>query len=104
MHAFQWLKKERPGLLAFHVANERQAAVQYHVKLKRMGVMAGVADVLAFPDNGRKTAIELKDDEGEQDADQKKFQRRWERSGGLYFVARTLAEFQGIVAAITLFG
>lgn len=87
----------------FHVANERQAKVQYHVKLKRLGVLPGVADFLAFPDNGRKAAIELKDDEGDQDEDQIRFQLRWERSGGLYFVCRTLEEFQGVVNALTLF-
>jgi hypothetical protein len=87
----------------FHVANERRAKVQYHVKLKRLGVLPGVADFLAFPDNGRKAAIELKDDEGDQDEDQIRFQLRWERSGGLYFVCRTLEEFQGVVNALTLF-
>lgn len=103
MHCWQWVQKAYPGLLIFHVANERQAAVQYHVKLKRMGVLGGVGDFLAFPDNGRKAAIELKDNEGVQDADQIKFQKRWERSGGLYFVCRTLEEFQGVVNGIMLF-
>ena len=64
--------------MIFHVANERKARVQYHLKLKRLGVLKGVADFLAFPIDGRKFAIELKDDEGTQDADQIKFQRRWE--------------------------
>jgi hypothetical protein len=44
-------------------------------------------------------AIELKDDEGEQDADQIKFRRQWEDAGGTYFIARTLEEFQGTVNA-----
>lgn len=104
MHCAAWLKNEHPRLLAFHVANERKAAVQYHVKLKRMGVLAGVADWLVFPDNGRKAAVELKDDEGEQDADQIKFQKRWERSGGLYFLVRTLDEFKTVVNGLLLFG
>lgn len=104
MKSAQWLKKTHPHLLAFHVANERKAAVQYHVKLKRTGVLAGVADWLVFPDNGRKVAVELKDDEGEQDANQIKFQKRWERSGGAYFLVRTLDEFKAVVNGLLLFG
>lgn len=104
MHGWAWVIKAHPGLLIFHVANERKASIQYHMKLKRLGVLPGVADFLAFPDNGRKTAIELKDDEGVQDQDQIKFQLHWERSGGAYFICRTLEEFQGVVAGIMLFG
>ena len=103
MHCNAWRLREHPTLLMFHVANERQAKVQYHVKLKRLGVLPGVADFLAFPDNGRKVAIEMKDDEGNQDEDQIRFQLRWERSGGLYFICRTLEEFQGVVNGITMF-
>lgn len=103
MHCVQWVKKTYPALLIFHVANERQAAVQYHVKLKRLGVLPGVADFLAFANNGRKFAIELKDDEGEQNVDQIKFQTRWERTGGAYIIVRTLQEFQSCIAVIQLF-
>ena len=66
MKCVQWVQKAHPALLIFHVANERKAPVQYHLKLKRLGVLKGVADFLAFPRSGRKFAIELKDDEGVQ--------------------------------------
>ena len=94
MKAWAWVQKTYPALLIFHVANERRASVQHHVKMKRKGVLAGVADFLAFPVSGRKIAIELKDDEGRQDADQVKFQRRWEAAGGSYFLVRALEDFQ----------
>lgn len=100
MKAWAWCQKTHPELLIFHVANERKAHVQYHVKMKRKGVLAGVADFLAFPADGRKLAIELKDGKGVQDADQIKFQRRWERAGGLYFVARTVTDFQFIISMV----
>ncbi len=103
MKCAKWVRDAHPALLIFHVANERKAHVQYHVKMKRKGVLAGVADFLMFPPDGRKFAIELKDDEGTQDADQIKFQRRWETAGGFYFVVRTVAEFQGIIDGIMLF-
>jgi hypothetical protein len=103
MHCAKWLRDAYPALLAFHVANERQAAVQFHVKLKRKGVLTGVADWLLFPDDGRKIAIELKDDKGEQEPEQIKFQARWERTGGLYYLVRTLADFQITVHAVMMF-
>ena len=73
-------------------------------KTARRGVLAGVADFLAFPIGGRKLAIELKDNKGVQDADQIKFQRRWERAGGAYFVVRTLTDFQVTVDCAVMFG
>ncbi len=101
MHCWQWVQKAYPALLIFHVANERKAAVQYHIKLKRLGVLGGVADFLAFPAGGCRAAIELKDDKGGQEPEQELFQRRWEHSGGVYFLVRTLEEFQGVVNGIT---
>lgn len=103
MKCWQWVVKTYPPLLIFHVANERQAAIQYHIKLKRLGVRRGIADFLAFPNDGRKIAIELKDDQGTQDKDQILFQRCWEHTGGLYFLVRTLEEFQGVIDAVMLF-
>jgi hypothetical protein len=44
-------------------------------------------------------AIELKDDEGEQHADQIKFETQWKAAGGVYYVARTVEAFQHIVNA-----
>lgn len=104
LHCWQWVKKEYPTLLIFHVANEREAPVQFHVKLKRKGVLAGVADFLAFPTNSRKIAIELKDDKGEQDEEQIRFQKRWEHSGGFYCVVRTLDGFKTVIEAAVMFG
>lgn len=97
---------EKSGLLArlliFHVPNERMGGVATGVHFKRMGVLAGVADYLAFPP-GRAVAIELKDEGEDPRPTQEAFQRRWEAAGNTYVVARTLEEFQGIVDAITLF-
>ncbi len=103
MKAWAWCQKAHPALLIFHVANERKAHVQYHVKMKRKGVLAGVADFLAFPLDGRKIAIELKDEKGIQNEDQIKFQRRWEAAGGLYFLVRTVVDFQSVVDGMIMF-
>ena len=104
MKCAKWVRDTYPQLLIFHVANELKAHVSYHLKQKRLGKLPGVADFLAFPNGGAKVAIELKDDKGKQDADQTRFQRRWERTGGAYYLVRTLAEFQSIVSALVLFG
>jgi hypothetical protein len=104
MKAWVWVQKAHPALLIFHVANERKASIQYHLKLRRLGVVKGVADFLVFPVGGRKFAIELKDDKGAQDPEQVKFQKRWEATGGAYFIARTVMEFQNLINGIMTFG
>lgn len=102
----QWLDKSGlwGRLLIFHVANERKGGFGAQMHFKRMGVRPGVADWLAFPVLGSKIAIELKDDDGKQNADQEKFQAQWERTDGVYYVVRTLEDFQRIVSAAVLFG
>lgn len=100
----QWLQKSGilQRLLIFHVPNERIGSIGAIMHFKRMGVMAGVADYLAFP-VGRSVAIELKDEGENPRATQQTFQQRWESAGNSYFVARTLEEFQGVVDALMLF-
>jgi hypothetical protein len=104
MKAKQWLDKSGlwSRLLIFHVANERKGGFGVQMHFKRMGVRPGVADWLVFIP-GRAVAIELKDDEGEQDADQERFQRQWEAAGNMYLIVRTLEEFQSTINALTLF-
>jgi hypothetical protein len=89
-------------LLIFHVPNERIGGIGAIVHFKRMGVLPGVADYLAFIP-GRAVAIELKHGDGDQRKDQEKFQARWEACGNPYFVVRTLEEFQGVVQGISIF-
>lgn len=108
-HCQQWLEKSGiwTTLLIFHVANERKGGIGAIMHFKRLGVRSGVADYLAFAPNqgtARGIAIELKDDEGDQDADQKRFERQWTKAGNTYVIVRTLSEFQNIVRAFVLFG
>lgn len=53
--------------------------------------VTGCADVIGVY-RGRGIAIETKTRTGTQRAEQKAFQRAWERGGGLYVVARSAAE------------
>jgi hypothetical protein len=104
MHCKQWLDKSGlwSRLLIFHVANERKGSIGAVMHFKRLGVRPGVADWLVFSP-GRAVAIELKDDKGEQGANQEIFQKKWEAIGNLYFLVRTLEEFQGVVQGISIF-
>lgn len=103
-HQKQWLDKTGlwSRLLIFHVANERKGGFGAQMHFKRMGVRPGVADWLVFP-AGRSIAIENKDDEGTQNADQELFQKKWKAAGNLYLVVRTLDEFKSVINALVMF-
>lgn len=105
MHCQQWLVKSGmwDRLLIFHVANERKGGIGAILHFKRMGVREGVADYLLFRPRRGAFAIELKDEDGKQNNDQKKFQAKWEACGHIYLVVRTLEEFQCTVGAVALF-
>lgn len=96
LKAWQWIRETYPDLLIFHVPSGEHRNVITAVKLKRMGVVPGVADFLMFVP-GFGVAIELKNKGGTQSADQKLFQSRWEGLGNQYRVARSLDEFKDIV-------
>jgi cobalamin biosynthesis Co2+ chelatase CbiK len=96
MLAWQWVKKTYPDLLIFHVPSGEPRDVVVAMKLKRMGVVPGVADFLMFlPGHG--IAIEMKDDGGRQSDPQKRFQKQWELCGNKYHIVQSLGEFKAIV-------
>lgn len=49
-------------LFVYHIANERKTSFQHHAKLKRMGVVKGVADYCVVINPGRIAFIEFKRD------------------------------------------
>lgn len=105
MHCQQWLEKSGwwTKLLIFHVPNERRGSIGTIMHFKRLGVRPGVADYLIFG-LSRDAAIELKDEDGVQDAAQEVFERQWKACGKAYFVIRTLEDFQATVNALGMFG
>lgn len=96
LKAWQWVKETYPDLLIFHVPSGEYRDMATAMKLKRMGVVPGVADFLMFV-SGKNIAIELKDKGGKQSEAQKFFQRGWEALGGVYVIVRSLIEFQNTV-------
>lgn len=67
------------------------------IKLKRMGVKAGVADLLLFPLDGAKIAIELKVHSRKQSENQKKFEEAWIKTGGKYYLCYSLENVENAV-------
>lgn len=102
MHAWQWVQKTFPDLLIFHVPNGEDRSLATALKLKRMGVVPGVADFLCFK-GPRRVAIELKDEGGKQSIAQQVFEKRWTAEGGEYHVYNSLASFKLAIEAIMLF-
>lgn len=50
----------KSDLFVYHIANERKTSIQHHAKLKRMGVVKGVADYCIIIGGGRTAYIEFK--------------------------------------------
>lgn len=96
MHCWQWFKKAYPHTLLFHVPNGELRHISVANKLKRMGVVPGIADFLGFTLLGTKHAIELKTLTGSQKVAQENFERYWTASGGTYDIARSLEDFQTV--------
>ena len=76
----------------FHVPNEGRHSVRYRVKLKRMGVKAGVPDLLFVLPGGRLGCVELKTEKGRQSKAQKEFQKTCESYDVPYVLARSPEE------------
>jgi len=96
LHCWQWVQNTYPELLIFHVPNGGNRNIAEAQKFKRMGVVPGVADFLMFLPTCN-VAIELKDEGGKQSDAQRHFQKRWEKLGHRYEVARSLTHFQEII-------
>lgn len=75
-----------PWCYWFHVPNGGSRNVIEAAKLKRMGVRAGVADIVLLID-GKSYFLELKARKGRVSPDQKAAQSLVERAGGTYAVA-----------------
>ncbi len=93
---------EYPGLrgLLFHVPNGGTRNKIEAAKMKGMGVVSGVADLL-FIYNGSLHAFELKVGNNTQSEAQKNWAERVWFHGVKYYVVRTEEEFFSIFAEIT---
>lgn len=92
----QYLKYAHPKLLYFAVPNGGKRNPIEASKLKAMGVLAGVADLLLFK-SGCFYAIELKIGNNKPNDTQIDFEHRWLAEGGKYAVCRSLDELDTIL-------
>lgn len=85
---------ELRGLLCYNLGNSKNRIDGALNKSK--GLQAGRSD-FSFYWDGRAHFIEMKDDEGGQSSDQKKWQGVVERNGFTYQVCRRIEEFKSII-------
>lgn len=88
MQAWEIIRSfKRPDALAFHVPNGEKRNRSTAAKLKRMGVVSGVADFCIVVD-GRCHFVELKTSTGRQAPAQKSFAALAEAAGASYWIVR----------------
>lgn len=87
-----------PGVVYYHPANGEARSAIIGAKLKRMGVIPGVADIALVLPGGRSAFLEVKASDGRQSPEQRAFEASVTASGALYGVARSIDEAQGILA------
>lgn len=89
-------REQRPGVLAFHVPNGGRRGKAEAGRLKAMGTLAGVPDLLVIVD-GRVYGLELKTARGRPNPAQKALAERWRRAGCDYDIARSVGEARAIL-------
>lgn len=86
-----------PRTIWFHPANEGARSAVAGAKLKRLGMLPGVADFAFVLPDGRGAFIEVKTDDGKQSLEQLAFQSRCYEAGVPYAVARSLDEAKSVL-------
>ena len=82
----------------WHVPNQGKRSIQWVMKLKKMGMRAGVPDFcFILPPVGRSAFLELKYGKRGQRIGQEAFQADAEAAGAFYEIARTSDEVIGIL-------
>ena len=87
----QWLRRNAPEAVVFHTPNGGSRNAREGQKLKDMGVLAGVPDLIVLWPGG-KLAIELKSDKGRTSQDQKDVLAKFEACGFPVAVCRSQIE------------
>lgn len=96
---FNWQYPKLRGLLFMNHNTPRNAIDG--VKLKAMGLVAGVAD-MTFLHNNKAYFIELKTKTGKQSPNQIDWQKTISNEGFQYHIIRSLDEFKDLISGIIL--
>lgn len=96
--AIEFIRLQYPHILAFHVPNGGKRNLYEASRLKKQGVLAGVADILLFWDGGH-GAIELKCGRNKTSPHQDYFADKWQWAGGNYALCYCLGDIQWALAS-----
>jgi hypothetical protein len=94
----RYLRLLLKGSLVASVPNGGKRNAREAARLKRMGVTAGVADVMILAPNGRTCFVEMKYGKGRQSPAQVEFQAFCEASGYPYAIVRSLDDVKPLLA------
>lgn len=98
--SIEYIRLQYPHVLAFHVPNGGKRNLYEATRLKRQGVVPGIADILIFWQGGH-GAIELKCGRNKTSPHQDYFADKWQWTGGRYALCRDL---DSVVAALKDWG
>ena len=100
----RWFRLQHPSKILFHVNNSVYAngltAMKRQARLKSMGVLAGVSDLILCY-RGKTTFIEVKTDKGRQSPNQKSFETKAASSGFDYHIVRSFDQFKNLIDELT---
>lgn len=94
-----WIRKVAPQCLAFHPANGGSRHRLEAIKLKTLGVVAGVPDLIVFAPGGRAFCLEVKAEKGTLQPTQKAFARQMEDLGIGWALVRSVDDARAAFAS-----
>lgn len=94
MACTSWFKYTFKNILYWHTANERKTSLARGAKLKKMGVLSGVPDIIIYHKE-QLYCIELKVGYNKLTDNQKEFLDRAEKNGAICKVIKSVDEFIG---------
>lgn len=80
-----------------HVPNGGSRHPAEAANLKRMGVIAGVADLLIIPEGGKAHWLEVKSETGRQQPKQKAFEHAMTALGSPYEIVRSVTDAETVI-------
>ena len=95
----KWFRYQYPNIIIFAIPNGGNRNVIEAARLKREGVLAGVADLMILKPNNKYYGlfVEMKTDKGKQSDNQIDFEMYCVHHHYKYSIARSLDEFISIV-------
>lgn len=91
------LKHHKPRGLIFAVPNGGSRDIREAITLKNTGLLKGVSDLIVILPNRKILFIEVKRDDGTQQASQKEFADRVIELGYEYHLVRSLDDFKKLI-------